>query len=112
MPLIFSYGSLREERVQLSTFGRLLDGAPDELVGFEMTSATVDDPEAVELSGRTEHANVVPSRADGRVAGMAFEITEAELARVDAYEARFRYRRIAVDLASGSPAWVYVYAPQ
>ena len=31
MPRLFSYGSLRESRVQLATFGRLLSGQPDEL---------------------------------------------------------------------------------
>ena len=36
MPLVFSYGTLQEERVQLSTFGRLLQGYSDALIGFEL----------------------------------------------------------------------------
>ncbi len=35
MPLLFSYGTLQQEDVQLSTFGRLLQGQRDELLGFE-----------------------------------------------------------------------------
>jgi len=37
MALLFSYGTLQQEAVQMSTFGRLLDGQPDELVGFEQS---------------------------------------------------------------------------
>ena len=35
MPLLFSYGTLQEERVQLSTFGRRLRGETDALPGYE-----------------------------------------------------------------------------
>jgi len=35
MPLLFSYGTLQQESVQRSTFGRLLDGPKDELPRFE-----------------------------------------------------------------------------
>jgi hypothetical protein len=37
MPLLFSYGTLQQEDVQLSTFGRLLHGQRDELPGFEQS---------------------------------------------------------------------------
>ena len=112
MPLIFSYGSLQEERVQLSTFGRLLDGSKDAALGFDLTTARVDDPNAVALSGRNEHMNLVAtSQPDRRVAGTVFEITDDELASVDLYEAVFSYRRIETTLASGGRAWVYVHSP-
>ena len=111
MPLIFSYGSLREERVQLSTFGRRLSGWDDSAVGFELASVIVDDPAAIALSGRRQHANlIVTPHSAGRVAGTVFEITDSELARVDEYEAQFSYERIETPLASGGKAWVYVYA--
>jgi len=111
MPLIFSYGSLREEHVQLSTFGRRLAGWTDQLVGFELATATVDDPEAVALSGKTKHANLAfTGHGDSRVEGMVFEITDAELANVDAYERVFAYERIEASVASGSSVWVYVSA--
>lgn len=35
MPWLFSYGTLQQEAVQLSTVGRRLAGQADELVGFE-----------------------------------------------------------------------------
>jgi gamma-glutamylcyclotransferase (GGCT)/AIG2-like uncharacterized protein YtfP len=110
MPLIFSYGSLREERVQLSTFGRRLEGWADAVVGYERSSVINDDPETIAFSGTREHANLVPTESGARVEGMVFEITDAELVRVDEYERRFSYERIDVALASGGRAWVYVFS--
>jgi len=111
MPLVFSYGTLQEERVQLSTFGRLLKGQEDELVGFEPSLVKIEDPEAVARTGKTHHANVTfNGRDDSRVSGTAFEITDAELAAADRYERVDGYRRIAARLASGRQTWVYIDA--
>ena len=33
---LFSYGTLRYDTVQLSTFGRKLDGAADTILGFKL----------------------------------------------------------------------------
>jgi gamma-glutamylcyclotransferase (GGCT)/AIG2-like uncharacterized protein YtfP len=100
MPRLFSYGSLRESRVQLATFGRLLSGQPDELVGFELGRAPRADKQL---------ANVIRNgRRDSRVPGMAFEVSEAELLAADAYERDDDYARVPVLLASGTEAWVYV----
>jgi gamma-glutamylcyclotransferase (GGCT)/AIG2-like uncharacterized protein YtfP len=108
MALLFSYGSLKEERVQLATFGRLLRGHSDALLGFTLASVRIDDPQIAAKLGQTHHANVEVS-ADGRVAGMVFEIDDDELARVDDYEAEFAYERVTAALASGRRAWVYVH---
>ena len=60
-------------------------------------------------TGRTHHANVTFNGNErSRVPGMAFEVTDAELAGVDEYEAAFSYRRVTALLASGRQAWVYV----
>jgi gamma-glutamylcyclotransferase (GGCT)/AIG2-like uncharacterized protein YtfP len=112
MPVIFSYGSLQQADVQLSTFGRLLDGRRDELPGFEQTTVKIEDPKVVAALGKTHHANATFTGRDAnRVPGMAFEISDAELASVDAYEAPFFYARVSAVLASGREAWVYVHAP-
>lgn len=111
MPLVFSYGTLQEERVQRATFGRLLQGHRDELPGFEQSLVKIEDPEVAAASGRTHHANVTfNGRPDSRVSGTAFEITDAELATADRYEQVAAYIRRAVTLASGKQAWVYVDA--
>jgi hypothetical protein len=111
MPLLFSYGSLQQEDVQLSTFGRRLGGQSDELPGFAQALVKIDDPQVVAAIGRTHHANVTFSGDDGsRVAGTVFEVSDAELVKVDGYEAAFSYERILVTLVSGRRAWLYVHA--
>ena len=110
MPLLFSYGTLQQEDVQLSTFGRRLTGQRDELLQYEPSSVRIDDPHVAATIGKTHHANVTfTGNADRRVPGMVFEITDAELASVDQYEAAFLYTRVAAMLASGRQAWVYVH---
>ena len=107
MPLLFSYGTLQQEDVQLSTFGRLLNGHADALVGFEQSLQTVEDPEFVATSGKAEHAIVTYNgKPESRVNGMVFEVSDGELAQSDAYEPE-GYARISTKLASGKQAWVY-----
>ena len=110
MPLLFSYGTLQQEAVQLSTFGRRLVGQPDELVGFEQSLFEVADPEFVATSGQRHHAIVrFNGRRASRVSGTVFEVTERELADADRYEPA-GYERVAATLASGRRAWVYTAA--
>ncbi|HUQ80659.1 MAG TPA: gamma-glutamylcyclotransferase family protein [Gemmatimonadaceae bacterium] len=107
MPLLFSYGTLQRPDVQQSTFGRLLVGHSDALVGFEQTIFMVKDSEFVATSGKADHAIVRPTgRDEDRVAGMVLEVTDAELAEADAYEPA-GYTRVSATLASGKQAWVY-----
>jgi predicted ester cyclase len=111
MPLLFSYGTLQEEDVQLSTFGRRLHGQRDELPGFEPSLVRIEDPQEAAETGRTHHANVTRNgRQDSRVGGTVFEITDAELAAADAYEQPAAYTRVTARLASGKEAWVYFHA--
>ena len=110
VPFLFSYGTLQRPAVQLATFGRLLDGHVDELVGFEQGLFTVGDPAFVAKSGSAQHAMVRSNgRPDSRVRGFVFEVTDAELAQSDAYEPA-GYTRISTTLASGKVAWVYAGA--
>jgi gamma-glutamylcyclotransferase (GGCT)/AIG2-like uncharacterized protein YtfP len=107
MTLLFSYGSLQQKNVQMATFGRLLQGQADELVGFEQSSITLDDPQVVAISGKSQHVIVkFNGSEDSRVAGTVFEITDEELLRADQYECA-PYERVAAMLASGKHAWVY-----
>jgi len=110
MPLLFSYGTLQQEAVQLSTFGRVLRGHRDELVGFELSTLRIEDPAFVATSGRSDHAVVTfTGNGEYRVAGMVFEVTDAELVSSDAYEPA-GYARVEGRLASGKQAWVYARA--
>lgn len=112
MPLLFSYGTLQLEEVQRATFGRLLKGERDELVGFEQAMIRILDPYVVKMSGKEMHA-IVRFNGDerSRVSGMVFELTEEELRKADEYETK-DYVRIPTKLASGKEAWVYANAKQ
>ena len=91
----------------MATFGRLLHGERDELVGFEESLLEIADPAFVAASGKTHHAIVrLTGNRGSRVSGMVFEVTEPELASADAYEPD-GYTRIRTILASGKEAWVY-----
>ena len=110
MALLFSYGTLQQEAVQMSTFGRLLEGQPDELIGFEQSLLKIEDPEFVATSGKSHHAIVQYNGSeDSRVSGTVFEVSDSELANADQYEPA-GYKRISAMLASGKEAWVYADA--
>ena len=102
MPLLFSYGTLQQEDVQLSTFGRRLRGNHDVLPGYERSSITIDGASYFTLS----------PNVNDRVAGVVLEVTDAELAKADEYEGDFYYARVLVTLESGKKAWVYVRRAQ
>ncbi len=107
---LFSYGTLQQEGVQLSTFGRLLTGRPDRLPGFRLAEVRITDPHVLAESGKAIHPIASPSTdpADA-IEGMVFQVTPAELADADRYEVA-DYTRVAARLASGIQAWVYVAA--
>ncbi|WEG09953.1 gamma-glutamylcyclotransferase [Microbacterium horticulturae] len=108
--LLFTYGTLRYADVQLDTFGRLVDGDDDELVGFVLGDAPIDDPRVVELSGSALHTIAIATGDDtDRIPGTVLRISEDELASADDYEVAI-YRRVQVPLASGRTAWTYVSA--
>src|SRR3954467_2180913 len=87
MAFLFSYGTLRDAAVQQATFGRLLIGHDDALVGFAQSLFAVADPAFVQSSGKRDHPIVRYTGQDpARVRGVALEVTDAEWAMADAYE--------------------------
>ncbi|MBV9514401.1 MAG: gamma-glutamylcyclotransferase [Mycobacteriaceae bacterium] len=108
--LLFSYGTLRQREVQLTTFGRALNGHADAIVGYELHYVTITDPHVIATSGSDRHPILRPTdHPRAEVQGTVFTITEAELAAADEYEVD-DYRRVLVPLRSGAQAWVYVFA--
>lgn len=108
--LLFSYGTLQLERVQIESFGRLLDGEDDAMPGYRRTLVEITDPDVLRKSGERFHPIVAASGdpAD-EVTGKVFQITAPELAAADRYEVS-DYKRVAVQLKSGKQAWVYIQA--
>src|SRR4051794_20607935 len=109
MPLLFSYGTLQHDEVQISTFGTTITGLGDELPGFAPSRASIDEAHVAARISSTYHANVVRTDTpDSLVSGTALEISDDELLAADRYEAIAGYKRIEVRLASRRKAWVYV----
>ncbi len=108
MHLLFSYGTLQLESVQLATFGRRLDGEPDAVLGYELGRVRITDRAVIAASGADVHPVLLPSAdAAAVVQGTVFALDDAQLAAADEYEVD-AYRRIEYPLRSGRSAWVYV----
>lgn len=109
---LFSYGSLRKPEVQLANFGRLLDGQPDALTGYVLSTVTIENPAAIAASGTAIHDLALPSgNPADLIPGTVFHLTPAELEAADLYEdVAFSkvYSRVVVRLASGVEAFAYV----
>ena len=105
---LFSYGTLQSEAVQLSTFGRRLEGKPDILAGYSLTMIEVQEQSFVAISGAAHHRNILFTGIESdHVEGAVFKVTKKELEQADAYEPS-DYRRALVRLRSGINAWVYL----
>jgi len=112
--LLFSYGTLRLEAVQMALFGRQLSGKPDALAGFELGSLKIDDEAVVAISGQTHHTMATfTGRPSDVIVGTVFALTPDEIQNADKYEVE-AVKRVSVVLQSGIRAWAYVdarYAP-
>ncbi len=107
---LFSYGSLQLEAVQLATFGRKLAGVSDALPGYCQTRIA-KDPSVIATSGEQYYLNAQFTGQDSDVVeGTRFQVTRAELERADIYEAATAYKRVSVQLKSGTHSWIYVSA--
>jgi hypothetical protein len=108
--LLFSYGTLQLESVQIATFGRALTGTPDALPEYKQGLLAIGDPAVAAALGKTHYsiAQYTGSPSDA-VPGMVLVITPDELQKADDYEIP-EYRRVAVVLRSGRRAWAYIDA--
>ncbi len=105
---LFAYGTLQLESVQLSTFGRRLEGKPDALVEYRLVMVRITDSDFVAQSGSPDHRSLQFTADDSdSVEGMVFEVTHDELNQADAYEPE-GYQRVLVQLRSGTSAWIYL----
>lgn len=108
MPLLFSYGTLRDPAVQRANFGRELITRPDRIVGFRLDLLEITDPAVIAISGQTQHPILrATGDPDDTVDGAVLELAEDDLLRADEYEVD-DYHRVEASLASGATAWVYI----
>ena len=108
--LLFSYGTLQLEPVQMATFGRRLSGVSDVLRGFELALLKIEDQTVVAISGKAHHTMAkVTGRDSDVIPGTVFTVTPGEIQNADKYEVA-AVKRVAVVLQSGVRAWAYVDA--
>lgn len=95
---LFTYGTLQGRTIQKAVFGRTLEGTSDVLPNYKIASEKVlgTYPVIVKTTNET-----------GMLPGKTYLVTPQELKRADSYEGEL-YKRIAVELASGKIAWVYI----
>ena len=72
--LLFSYGTLQLEAVQMATFGRQLAGTSDALRGFELVLLKIEDETVVAISGTAHHTMA-------RFTGRACDVVQGAVSR-------------------------------
>jgi hypothetical protein len=106
--LLFAYGTLQTEAVQLLTFGRRLEGTEDALAGYRLQIIRIEDQDFVTATGTEDHRNLeFTGEQSDSIEGTVFKVTQPELEQSDAYEPA-DYGRVLVRLRSGLKAWVYL----
>ena len=103
---LFSYGAFTQEHVHKEVYERRLSGRLDSLPGYRLKLIGVSEHTAGTLRIEQQPA-AVPGDADDIIAGMRYEISEAELAAVEEIN-RELFDKEWVKLASGEEAWVFV----
>ncbi|MNK06642.1 AIG2-like family protein [compost metagenome] len=105
---LFSYGTLQKDKVQLETFGRLLKGSKDTLIGYKLSTIVIVDQDVLAKSEQEIHLLAIPSEiATDHIDGVIFEITHEELLAADGYETD-AYQRVKLQFESGREAWIYI----
>jgi len=108
MPNLFSYGTLQKERVQLETFGRILRGEKDILIGYQLKMLEIKDPEVLRKSNQKYHPILEFSgNSADEVEGVLFEVSDEEILQADKYEVD-DYKRIETVFKSGKKGFIYL----
>jgi gamma-glutamylcyclotransferase (GGCT)/AIG2-like uncharacterized protein YtfP len=106
--LLFSYGTLQFDKVQLETYGRLLKGQMDILWGYRTEKIQITDSDVLSKSQLEFHPIAMKSKnKDDFIKGMIYEITDEELNKTDKYEVG-DYQRVLETFQSGKKAWIYI----
>lgn len=107
MELLFSYGTLQQEDVQIANFGRKLDGKPDILQKYIVGTVRITDERVLRESGKEIHPILAfTGQTSDEVSGTVYELTMDELLKADDYEVK-EYARTKAILKSGAECWIY-----
>jgi gamma-glutamylcyclotransferase (GGCT)/AIG2-like uncharacterized protein YtfP len=110
MQLLFSYGTLQQENVQLANFGRKLAGSKDSLPLYRVGQLRITDQRVLKESGKEFHPILeYTGNSCDEVSGTVFELSNKEIALADDYEVD-DYQRVRATLKSGRSCWIYAAA--
>jgi gamma-glutamylcyclotransferase (GGCT)/AIG2-like uncharacterized protein YtfP len=107
--LLFSYGTLQDEKIQLELFGRRLIGANDRLRGFRIGQLQLSTGNEANPDNIQSYPVAIAGDQTDCIEGKTYQLTLEELQRADLYETK-AYSRVKVQLESGISAWVYFSA--
>lgn len=106
--LVFAYGILKIEKIQVKNYGKKLEGSSDILRGYKLNSITIKDTVLIE-DIETNNFEIAVNTKDENdiIEGFVFEINGEELAKTDQY-LNTHYMRVLETNQKGEDVWVYV----
>jgi len=95
MQKLFAYGTLQDRDVQESLFGRILEGTPETLIGYELNEIQIEEEFGI------VHYPIIMETNDlnNTISGIVYDVTLTELRQADLYEGK-HYKRVEVQLQS------------
>jgi gamma-glutamylcyclotransferase (GGCT)/AIG2-like uncharacterized protein YtfP len=102
MEKLFAYGNLKEEDIQETVFGRLLQGVPETLMGYIVKEIKIEEEYGIESYPIIE----ATENKEDTISGIVYEVTLQELQLADRYEGK-HYNRMQVQLQSNQTAWAF-----
>jgi gamma-glutamylcyclotransferase (GGCT)/AIG2-like uncharacterized protein YtfP len=102
MQKLFTYGTLQNEDIQESLFGRILQGTPETLIGYTLKEIQIE-----EEFGLVHYPIITEThQPEDNISGIVYEITTNDLHQADLYEG-LHYKRVEVHLQSNEKVWAY-----
>ncbi|MER7465396.1 GDSL-type esterase/lipase family protein [Streptomyces sp. NPDC097981] len=105
---LFSFGTLTDERVQTTLFGRAVPTSAASLAGYTTPPLPITGPSVI-AAGGLDVRPVLERKLGAAVEGAVLRLTDQDLAAVDAHEVDDHARRQVV-LTSGERVWAYLDA--
>jgi gamma-glutamylcyclotransferase (GGCT)/AIG2-like uncharacterized protein YtfP len=102
MEKLFAYGNLKEDDIQETVFGRLLQGVPETLVGYVVKQIKIEEEYGIE----SYPIITATQNQEDTISGMVYEASFRELQLADQYEG-MHYKRIEVQLQSKETVWAF-----
>ncbi|TRX36964.1 gamma-glutamylcyclotransferase [Flavobacterium sp. ZT3R18] len=102
MQKLFTYGTLQNNDIQESLFGRILQGTPETLIGYKLNEIQIE-----EEFGLIQYPIITETQQpEDTISGIVYEITTSDLHQADLYEG-LHYKRVEVHLQSNEKVWAY-----